>query len=102
MARPVAIVRHHGEDIRGFCWSPSYLAACIVCVFVVGFVYTWVEMIAVVFGHTGDVCADATGPDAGHITRLLWWSKAVLWIQISMVGCGCCGALGVAMVAEGE
>jgi hypothetical protein len=65
--------------------------ACTVCIVLVGFVYSWVMMISVVFGHTGDTCADAAGPDAGHITRLLWWSKALLWIQLCMIGCGCSG-----------
>jgi hypothetical protein len=96
----------------GLAWVPLLLlltrtnspaaSGLIACVFVIGFVYSWVEMITVVFGHTGDVCADASGPDAGHITRLLWWSKAVLWIQISMLGCSCCVACSVAMMMDNE
>jgi hypothetical protein len=68
--------------------------ACLVglatCVFLVGFIWTWVMMISVVFGETGDACTHAAGPHAGHITRLLWWSKALLWTQIIFLGTACC------------
>jgi hypothetical protein len=57
---------------------------------VAGFIFTWVEMITVVFGTTGDLCADPHGPNADDVTRLLWWSKFLLITQSISFGCTVC------------
>jgi hypothetical protein len=44
----------------------------------------------VVFGTTGDLCADPHGPNADDVTRLLWWSKCLLITQSISFGCAVC------------
>jgi len=82
----------HDDDDGSGCQAA---VMCGLCAFFVAWIVSWVEMSEQLFGANGEQCADASGPQSGHVAHLVWVAKAYSIVVFLFAGCLLCGGIAV-------